>query len=103
MLGLVVTIDKPASEKVVRRRRHLTDIAGNPGGGVSHGRHRQFRHSLYALKGKRRRKTDLISIKRLWGHMWIVHGHPEKGSLQKNVLGFGPFDHRLESGKNPIH
>src|SRR5262249_10264366 len=62
MLRLVVTIDKPTSEKVVRRRSYLTDIAGNPGGGVSHGWHFQFRHSLHALKGKRRRKTDLISI-----------------------------------------
>src|SRR5262244_1579916 len=59
MFGLVVTIDKPTSEKVVRRRSYLTDIAGNLGGGVSHGWHFQFRHSLRALKGKRRRKADL--------------------------------------------
>src|SRR5215831_9290552 len=103
MLGLVVTIDKPTSEKVVRRRSYLTDIAGNPGGGVSHGWHFQFRHSFHALKGKRRRKTDLISIKMLWGHVWIVHRHSEKNSLRKNILRFGPFDHRLEGGKYPVH
>src|SRR5215472_13376221 len=103
MLGFVVTMDKPTSEKVIRRCSDLTDIAGNPGGGVSHGRHFQFRHSLHALKGRRRRKTDLISIKVLWGHMWIVHRHSEKSSLRKNILGFSPFDHRLEGGKNPFH
>src|SRR5262245_45774689 len=103
MLGLVVTIDKPASEKVVRRRSYLTDIAGNPGGGVSHGRHFQFRHSLHALEGKRRRKTNLISIKVLWRHVWIVHRHSEKSSLRKNILRFGPFDHRLEGGKHSVH
>src|SRR5215510_3568335 len=103
MLGLVVTIDKPTSEKVVRCRCYLTDIAGNPGGGVSHGWHFQFRHSFHALKGKRRCKTDFISIKVLWGHVWIVHRHSEKNSLRKNILGFGPFDHRLEGGKNPVH
>ncbi len=103
MFGLVVTIDKPTSEKVVRRRSYFTDIAGNPGGGVSHGRHFQFRHSLHALKGKRRRKTDLISIKMLWGHVRIVHRHSEKNSLRKNILGFGPFDHRLQGGLYPVH
>src|SRR5215469_9428127 len=103
MLGLVVTMDKPTSEKVVRRRSNLTDIAGNPGGGVSHGRHFQFRHSLHARKGRRRRKTDLISIKVLRGHVWIVHRHSEKSPLRKNILGFGPFDHRLEGGKHPFH
>src|SRR5215471_6595016 len=103
MLGFVVTIDKPASEKVVGRGRNLTDIAGNPGGSVSHGRHFQFRHSLHALKRRRRRKTDLISIKMLWGHVWIVHRHSEKSSLGENILGFGPLDHRLEGGKYPVH
>ena len=38
MLGLIVTMDKPTSEKVVRRRSYLSDIAGNSGGGVSHSR-----------------------------------------------------------------
>src|SRR5215471_2880972 len=103
MLGLVVTIDKPTSEKVVRRRSYLTDIAGNPGGGVSHGWHFQFRYPLSALKRKRRRKTDLISIKTLWGHVWIVHRHSEKSSLRKNILGFSPVDHRFEGGKHPLH
>jgi hypothetical protein len=23
--------------------------------------------------------------------------------LRKNILGFGPFDHRLEGGKYPVH
>src|SRR5215471_12031130 len=78
MLGLVVTIDKPTSEKIVRRRSYRTDIAGNPGGGVSHGRHFHFRYSLYTVKGKRRRKTDLISIKMLGGHVQIVRRHSEK-------------------------
>src|SRR5215471_11840884 len=63
MLGLVVTMDKPTSEEIVRRRSYRTDIAGNPGGGVSHGWHCQSRYSLHAVKGNRRRKTDLISIK----------------------------------------
>src|SRR5262249_4665720 len=103
MLGLVVTIDKPTSEKVVRRRSYLTDIAGNLGGGVSHGWHFQFRHSFHALEGTRRRKTDLISIKTLWGHVWIVHRHSEKNSLRKNILGFGPFDHSLERSNYPVH
>src|SRR5262245_36572264 len=103
MFGLVVTIDQPASEKVVRRRRYLTDIAGNPCGRVSHGRHFQFRYSLPARKGKRRRQTDLVAIKMLWGHVWIVHRHSEKNSLRKNTFGFGPFDHRLEGGKHPVH
>src|SRR5262245_38343606 len=103
MLGLVVTIDQPTSEKVVRRCSYHSDITGNPGGGVSHGWHFQFRYSLHALKGKRRRKTDLISIKVLWGHVWIVHRHSEKNSLGKDILGFGPLDHRLEGGNYPIH
>src|SRR5262245_18903167 len=103
MLGLVVTINKPTSEKVVRRRRYLSDIAGNPGSGVPHGWHFQFRHSLHALKGKRRRQTDLISIKMLWGQVWIVHLHSEKSSFRKNTFGFGPFDHRLEGGKYSVH
>src|SRR5262249_54907718 len=103
MLGLVVTIDQPTSEKVVRRCRYPTDIAGNPGGGVSHGWHFQFRYSLHALKGKRRRQTDLISIKMLWGHVWIVHRHSEKNSLRIKTFGFGPFDQCLEGGKYPVH
>src|SRR5262245_26532865 len=103
MLGLVVTIYQPTSEKVVCRRSYLTDIAGNSGGGVSHGWHFHFRHSHHALKGKRRRKTDLIPIKMLWGHVWIVHRHSEKNSLRKNIVGFGPFDHRLERGNYPVH
>jgi len=103
MRGLVVTIDEPTSDKVVGRRSYFTDIAGNPGGCVSHGRHSQFRYSFRALKGTRRRKTDLISIKMLWGHVWIVHRHSEKNSLRKNVVGFGPFDQRLEGGKYPVH
>src|SRR5215472_19180274 len=82
MLGLVVTIDKPTSDKVVRRRSYLTDIAGNPGGGVSHGWHFQFRDSLHARKGRRRRKTNLISIKVIWSHVGIVHRHSEKSSLR---------------------
>src|SRR5580704_15992457 len=96
MLWLVGAIDKPTSDKVVPRRSHLADIAGNLGGGVSHGWHFQFRHSFHTLKGKRRRKTDLISIKMLGGHVWIIHRHSEKNSLRKNILGFGPFDHRSE-------
>src|SRR6476620_10653017 len=103
MLGLVVTIDEPTSEKIVRRCSYHTDIAGNPGGGVSHGWHFQFRDSLLALKGKRRRKTDLISIKMFRGHVGIVHRHSEKNSLIKNILEFGPFDQRLEGGKYPVH
>src|SRR4029079_17935224 len=82
MLGLVVAIDEPTSEKVVRRRSYRTDITGNPGSGVSHGRHFQFRHSLHALEGKRRRKTNLIAIEMLWRHVWIVHRHSEKNSLR---------------------
>src|SRR5262245_29095726 len=39
----------------------------------------------------------------LWGYVWIVHRHSEKNSLRKNILGFGPFDHRLEGGKYPVH
>src|SRR5882724_5040866 len=103
MLGLVVAIDQPAPDKVVRRRSYLTDIAGNPGGGVSHSWHFQFRHSLQALKGKRRRKTDLIAIEMLWGHVWIIHRHSKKNSLGKNILRFGPLDHCLEGGNHPVH
>src|SRR5215469_5115037 len=103
MFGLVVAIDKPTSEEVVRRRSYLTDIAGNLGGGVSHGWQFQFRNSLRALKGKRRRKTDLIPIKMLGGHVWIVHRHSEKRSLLKDALGFGTFDHRLERGAYSFH
>src|SRR5215475_351261 len=103
MLGLVVTIDKPTSDQVVRRRSNLTDIAGNLGGSVPHSWHFQFRYSFPALKGKRRCKTDFISIKVLWGHVWIVHRHSEKNSLRKNILGFGPFDQRLEGCKYPVH
>src|SRR5215469_1021052 len=103
MLGLVVTIDKPTSKKVVRRRSYLTDIAGNLGGSVSQGWHFQCRHSFHAFKGKRRCKTDFISIKVLWGYVWIVHRHSEKNCLRKNILGFGPFDHRLESSNYPVH
>src|SRR5215470_14552465 len=80
MLGLVVTIDQPTSEKVVRRCSYFTDIAGNPGGGVAPGWHCHFRHSVRALKGRRRRQTDLISIKMFWGHMWIVYRHSEENS-----------------------
>src|SRR5690242_5213383 len=103
MLGLVIAIDKPTPEKVVRRRSYRTDIAGNPGGGVSHGWHFQLRHSLHAFKRKSRRKTDLVSIKMLWRHVWIVHRHSEKNSLGKNIPGFGPLDQRLEGGNYPIH
>src|ERR1700693_5344684 len=99
MLGLVDTIDKPISVKVVPSRSYLMYIAGNLYDGVSHGWHFQFRHSFHALERKRRRKTDLISIKMLWGHVWIVYRHSEKNSLRKNILGFGPFDHCLQSGK----
>src|SRR4029077_5268581 len=88
MLGLVDTIDKPISVKVVPSRCYLMDIAGNLGDGESHGWHFQFRHSFHALEKKRRRKTDLISIKMLWGHVWIVYRHSEKNSLRKNILGF---------------
>src|SRR6266404_1508730 len=91
MLGLVDTIDKPISVKVVPSRSYLMYIAGNLYDGVSHGWHFQFRHSFHALERKKRRKTDLISIKMLWGHVWIVYRHSEKG--------FGPFDHSLEGGK----
>src|SRR5262245_9402532 len=103
MFGLVVAIDKPTSEKVVRRCSHLADIAGDPGGGVSHGRHFHFRNSLQALKGRRRRQTDLISIKMLWGHVWIVQRHSEKRSFRKNTFGFGPFDQRVQGGQYPVH
>src|SRR3984893_8158693 len=102
MLGLVDTIDKPNSVKVVPSRSYLMYIAGNLYDGVSHGWHFQFRHSFHALERKRRRKTDLISIKMLWGHVWIVYRHSEKNSLRKNILGLGPFDHCLEGGKYSI-
>src|SRR5208283_3199545 len=39
----------------------------------------------------------------LWGHVWIIHRHSEKSSLRKNILGFGPFDHRLEGRKYSVH
>src|SRR6266850_6249179 len=65
MLGLVDTIDKPISVKVVPSRSYLMYIGGNLYDGVSHGWHFQFRHSFHALERKRRRKTDLISIKML--------------------------------------
>src|ERR1700723_3794531 len=102
MLGLLDTIDKPISVKVVPSRCYLMDIARNLYGGVSHGWHFQFRHSFHARKGKRRRKTDLISIKMLWGHVRIVYRHSEKNSLRKNILGFGPFDHGLEGDKYSV-
>src|SRR6202041_2503024 len=102
MLGLVDTIDKPVSVKVVPSRRYLVYIAGNLYDGVPHGWHFQFRHSFHALERKRRRKTDLISIKMLWGYVWIVCRHSEKSSLRKNILGFGPLDHCLEGGKYPV-
>src|SRR2546421_322024 len=102
MLGLVGTIDKPTSVKVVPGRSYLMDIAGNLYDGVSPGWHFQFRHSFHALEGKRRRKTDLISIEMLWGHVWIVYRHSEKNSLRKNILGFGPFDHCLGGGKYSV-
>src|SRR6267378_2224165 len=78
MLGLVDTIDKPISVKVVPSRSYLMYIAGNLYDGVSHGWHFQFRHSFHALERKRRRKTDFISIKMLWGNVWIVYRHCEK-------------------------
>src|ERR1700693_6319249 len=103
MLGLVDTIDKPISVKVVPSRSYLMYIAGNLYDGVSHGWHFQFRHSFHALERNRRRKTDLISIKMLWGHVRIVCAHSEKNSLRKNILGFGPCDHGLEGGKYSVH
>ncbi len=102
MLGLVGTVDKPISVKVVPSRRYLMDIAGNLYGGVSHGWHFQFRHSFHALEGKRRRKTDFISIKMLWRHVWIVYRHSEKNSLRKHILGFRPFDHCLEGSQYSV-
>ena len=39
----------------------------------------------------------------LWGHVRIVHRHSEQYTVRKNILGFGPFDHRLEGGNYPIH
>src|SRR5215469_8288548 len=83
MLGLVGTVDKPISVKVVPSRSYLMDIAGGLYDGVSACRHLQFRYSFHALEGKRRRKTDLISIKMLWGHVWIVYRDSEKNSLRK--------------------
>src|ERR1700677_827774 len=105
MLGLVGTVDKPISVKIVPSRSYLINIAGNLYGGVSHGRHFQFRHSIPALEGKRRRKTDFVSIKMLWRHVRIVHRHSEKSSLRKHIfiLRFGPFDHCLESGEHSVH
>ena len=102
MLGLVDTMDKPISVKVVPSRCYLVNIAGHLYDGVPHGWHFQFRHSFHALERKRRRKTDFISIKMLWGHVWIVYRHSEKSSLRKNMLGFGPFDHCLEGGKYSV-
>jgi hypothetical protein len=78
------------------------NAAGNLDDGVSHGWHFQFRHSFPALKGKRRRKTDLISIKMLWGHVWIVYRHSEKNSLRKDILAFGPFDDGPHGGKYSV-
>src|ERR1700693_5341804 len=100
--GLVGTVDKPISVEVFPSRRYLMDVGGNLYDGVSHGWHFQFRPSFPALEGKRRRKTDLISIKMLWGHVWIVYCHSEKNSLRKNILGFGPFGHCLHSGKYSV-
>ena len=102
MLGLVGASDEPISVKVVPSRSYLMDIAGNLYGGVSHGWHLQFRHSFPALEGKRRRETDLISIKMFRGHVWIIYRHSEKNSLRKNILGSGPFDHCLEGGKDSV-
>src|SRR3984957_7842125 len=102
MLGLVGAIDKPIPVKVVPSRSYLMDIAGNLYDGVSHRWQFQSRHSFHAIERKRRRKTDLISIKMFWGHVWIVHRHSEKNSLRKNILGFGPFDHCLEGGKYSV-
>src|SRR6202162_2114327 len=102
MLGLVDSIDKPISVKVVPSRSYRMYIAGHLYDGVSHGGHLQSRQSFHALERKRRRKTDLISIKMLWGHVWIVNRHSEKNSLRKNILGFGPFDHCLEGGKYSV-
>src|SRR5690348_1708630 len=39
----------------------------------------------------------------LRGHVRVVQGHSEESSVRKNILGLGPFDHRLEGGKHPIH
>src|SRR5579863_9672482 len=103
MLGLVCTVDKPISVKVVPSRSYLMDIAANLYGGVPHGRHFQFRHSFPALERKRRRKTDLISIEMLWCHVRIVYRHSKKSSLRKHILGLGPFDHGLQGGKYSIH
>src|SRR5271167_63551 len=103
MLGLVGTVDKPISVEVVPSRGHFMDVAGNLDDSVSHSWHFQFRHSLLALEGKSRRKTHLITIQMLWCHVWIVYRHSEKSSLRKNILGFGPFDHRPHGGKYPVH
>src|SRR5277367_3414063 len=102
MLGLVGTVDKPISVEVVPSRGYFMDVAGNFYGSVAHGWHFQFRHSFAALEGKRRRKTDLISIKMLGGDVGIVNRHPEKNSMRKNILGFGPFDHCLHGGKYSV-
>src|SRR5208282_1940031 len=102
MLGLVDTMDEPISVKVVPSRSYFMDIARNPYDGVSHGWHFQFRHSFHALEGQRRRKTDLISIQMLWSYVWIVYRHSEENPLQKNILGFGPFDHCLEGGEHSV-
>src|SRR5882724_5613393 len=83
MLGLVGTVDKPISVEVVPSRSYLMDVAGNLYDGASHGWHFQFRHSFPALEGKRRRKTDLISIKMLGGHVRIVYCHSERIPCEK--------------------
>src|SRR5580692_378283 len=98
MLRLVGTVDKPISVEVVPSRGYLMDVARNFYDRVSHCWHFQFRHSFPALEGRRGRKTDLISVKMLWGYVWIVYRHTEKNSLRKNILRFGPFDHCLHSG-----
>src|SRR3954469_9636970 len=102
MLRLVGTRDEPASDKVIPCRSYLADIAGNPGGGVSHGREVQSRHPFPALKGKRRRQTDLISVEMLWSHVRIVDRHSEKRSVRENILGFAPLDDRLERGQELV-
>src|SRR5215472_4703744 len=102
MLGLEGAVDKPISVQVVPCRSYFIDIAGNLYDGVSHSWHFQFRHSFPALEGKRGCKTDLVPIKVLWRHVWIVYRHSEKNSLRKNILGLGPFDHGLEGGKYAV-
>src|SRR5579872_7032765 len=103
MFRLIGTIDKPISVKVVPSSSYLMDIAGNSYDGVSHSWHFQFRDSFPARERKRRRDTDLISIKMLWRHVWIVYRHSEKNSLRKNILRFGPLDQCIEGGKNSVH